>query len=105
MANQRIALLGVPMDLGAHLRGVDMGPSAIRIAGLVPRLNSLGWQVNDLGNLSVPHAVVAGKGAQMAQYSKPILEPYGAPLQTRPPAQQAGRSQRLSPKSAGCLVV
>ena len=54
-----IALIGVPMDLGTHLRGVDMGPSAIRIAGLVEKLSGLGLHINDLGNLNVPHASVA----------------------------------------------
>lgn len=71
---KRIALLGVPMDLGADLRGVDMGPSAIRIAGLTERLSSLGFKVKDLGNLSVPHAIVAGKGGGRAKFAKPIHE-------------------------------
>src|ERR1700761_2052150 len=51
-----IAVTGVPMDLGTHLRGVDMGPSAIRIAGLNEKLRKLGLNVRDLGNISVPHA-------------------------------------------------
>jgi arginase len=50
------------MDLGTHLRGVDMGPSAIRIAGLKEKLEGLGLRVHDLGNLSVPHASVASPG-------------------------------------------
>jgi arginase len=57
--SRTLALIGVPMDLGTHLRGVDMGPSAIRISGLAERLRELGWRVNDLGNLIVPHASVA----------------------------------------------
>ena len=48
-----IAILGVPQDYGAGRRGVDMGPSAIRVANLNARLAALGYQVNDLGNLSV----------------------------------------------------
>ncbi|MBZ0299129.1 MAG: arginase [Anaerolineae bacterium] len=51
---RRVRLYGVPMDLGQNRRGVDMGPSAIRYAGLQPRLEALGWQVRDAGNLSVP---------------------------------------------------
>jgi arginase len=50
---KKIKILGVPMDLGADRRGVDMGPSAMRIAGLRPRLHALGYEVEDLGNISV----------------------------------------------------
>ena len=48
-----IHIIGVPMDLGAGRRGVDMGPSAIRIAGIGPRLSELGYKVVDEGDLSV----------------------------------------------------
>ncbi len=49
-----IRIFGVPMDLGQRRRGVDMGPSAVRYAGLDQRLRSLGHTVLDNGNLSVP---------------------------------------------------
>src|SRR5688572_7632702 len=49
-----IRLFGVPMDLGQRRRGVDMGPSALRYAGLDQRLRSLGYEVIDNGNLNVP---------------------------------------------------
>jgi len=49
-----INIFGVPMDLGQNRRGVDMGPSAIRYAGLQQRLQSLGLQVRDSGNITVP---------------------------------------------------
>ena len=55
----RIGLIGVPMDLGTHLRGVDMGPSAIRVAGLNAKLESLGYRVHDRGNVSVTSAHAA----------------------------------------------
>ena len=51
-----ISILGIPMDLGAGRRGVDMGPSAIRLAGLEARLKRLGYSVQDLGNIEVPVA-------------------------------------------------
>lgn len=57
MRNERslkIALIGVPVDLGAGRRGVDMGPSAVRYASLRARLEQLGHTVNDLGNIAVP---------------------------------------------------
>ncbi len=53
--NQRpIRIHGVPMDLGQNRRGVDMGPSAIRYAGLQKRLERLGHEVRDGGNIHVP---------------------------------------------------
>ncbi|MHB8145587.1 MAG: arginase family protein, partial [Vulcanimicrobiaceae bacterium] len=48
----RVDIIGVPMDLGASRRGVDMGPSAVRYAKLHDKLRALGIaQVNDHGNL------------------------------------------------------
>ncbi len=47
-------MIGVPMDLGADRRGVDMGPSAIRYAGLRAELARLGVEAEDLGNIAVP---------------------------------------------------
>jgi arginase (EC 3.5.3.1) len=49
-----VRILGVPMDLGQGRRGVDMGPSAVRYAGLQARLEGLGYQVEDGGNIIVP---------------------------------------------------
>jgi arginase len=51
---QTIHIFGVPMDLGQRRRGVDMGPSALRYAGLDNRLRALGHTVVDNGNLNVP---------------------------------------------------
>ncbi len=50
----RIRIIGVPLDLGASRRGVDMGPSALRIASLEARLEALGHEVEDAGNVRVP---------------------------------------------------
>jgi arginase len=52
--SHKIRILGVPMDLGQSRRGVDMGPSAVRYAGLQDRLIRLGYQVEDCGNVPVP---------------------------------------------------
>ena len=50
-----VDVIGVPMDLGASRRGVDMGPSAMRYAKLHERLERLGIEkINDHGNLQVP---------------------------------------------------
>ena len=52
----QIDVIGVPIDLGADRRGVDMGPSAIRYAQLQTRLEELGYSVSDTGNIEVPIA-------------------------------------------------
>lgn len=53
MRNRQVAVIGAPMDLGAGRRGVDMGPSAVRAAGLHARVAALGYEVEDLGNIDV----------------------------------------------------
>ena len=50
----QIDVIGVPIDLGADRRGVDMGPSAIRYAHLHQKLEELGYTLNDRGNIEVP---------------------------------------------------
>jgi len=52
----QIDIIGVPIDLGADRRGVDMGPSAIRYAHLQTKLEALGYIVEDKGNIEVPIA-------------------------------------------------
>ena len=54
MSLRTIHIIGVPLDLGGGRRGVDMGPSALRIAGLGERIASLGYSVVDDGDLEVP---------------------------------------------------
>ena len=49
-----VHIIGVPLDLGSGRRGVDMGPSAVRIAGLGDQLAALGYAVVDRGNVAVP---------------------------------------------------
>jgi arginase len=63
-----IRLCGVPMDLGAGRRGVDMGPSAIRLAGLRASLEKLGHEVIDDGNLGVPSPESQELGDPSAKY-------------------------------------
>ncbi len=68
-----IEIIGVPVDLGAGRRGVDMGPSAIRVADLEARLEQLGHQVEDIGDLDVmiPETQQVGEGK--LRYKEPIL--------------------------------
>lgn len=54
VVTRAVRILGVPMDLGQTRRGVDMGPSAVRYAGLQDRMARLGYTVYDDGNIIVP---------------------------------------------------
>jgi arginase len=51
---RQISLIGVPMDFGQDLRGVDMGPAAVRYTGLIARLRELGHTVRDRGDVPIP---------------------------------------------------
>lgn len=55
-AGRSVHIVGMPMDLGQQRRGVDMGPSAVRYAGLAEALRALGYVVSDGGNIRVPIA-------------------------------------------------
>jgi arginase len=48
-----VSILGVPLGFGQNMAGVDLGPSAMRVAGIMPRIAKLGYEVNDLGDLEV----------------------------------------------------
>lgn len=50
---QTVSIIGFPVDLGAGRRGVDMGPSALRIAGLESKLKALGYKVEDTGDINI----------------------------------------------------
>lgn len=49
-----VEVIGVPLDLGANIRGANMGPAAIRIANLHNKIKVLGYDVSDLGDLLIP---------------------------------------------------
>jgi len=68
-----IELIGVPIDFGAGRRGVDMGPSAIRYAGLQESLETLGHTVSDRGNIPVPIAETKEVGEPKLRYLLPII--------------------------------
>jgi len=71
---QKIRIIGVPMDLGASRRGVDMGPSALRVAGLQARIKQLGHQVEDIGNIPVKQPEEMSYGEKRAKYLGEIAE-------------------------------
>jgi len=69
-----ISIIGVPMDLGADRRGVDMGPSALRYADLNERLTELGYDIQDLGDLDVIIPETRHFGDPRAKYLKEIAD-------------------------------
>jgi arginase len=74
-AVREVAVIGAPLDLGAGRRGVDMGPSAIRYAGLEHQLaDKLGVRVSDAGNVISPVVETTDMGDEQARYLSQILD-------------------------------
>jgi arginase len=71
-------ILGAPLDLGSGRRGVDMGPSAVRIAGLAGRLRALGYEVRDEGNVEAPTQETIAPGDPTQKYLREIAAVCGA---------------------------
>jgi arginase len=65
---RRVAIIGAALDLGAGRRGVDMGPSAIRYAGLDARLAGLGYDIADWGNVETAVAEATASGSPQARF-------------------------------------
>ena len=74
MAKRRVTLIGVPLDLGAGRRGVDMGPSAFRVAEVDAKIAQLGHVVEDWGDLPVKIQETQGPGDPRLKYLREILE-------------------------------
>ena len=74
MRHSHIAIIGVPLDLGAGRRGVDMGPSAVRVANLNARLSEIGFEVEDLGNVPVAQPESHPEGQPHAKYLPQITQ-------------------------------
>src|SRR3954447_2979665 len=68
MARTHIVIIGAPLDLGQDRRGVDMGPSALRVACLNSRVASLGYEVEDWGNIPVEQKEAWPEGDPHAKY-------------------------------------
>jgi arginase len=71
---RKVAVIGATLDLGAGRRGVDMGPSAIRYAGLAARLGGLGYEYVDLGNVETAVAEATDAGDEHARFLPQIKE-------------------------------
>ena len=72
MKASAIHIIGVPLDLGGGRRGVDMGPSAVRIAGLAERLALLGCKILDKGDIDAPIPEIKSEGDPRRRYIKEI---------------------------------
>ena len=86
----KISVIGVPMDLGTNRRGVDMGPSAVRIANLERKLQALGHEVLDRGNLTVKGRESLEQGSKTAKYSTEIARVLKAVAEQTYEALKAG---------------
>jgi len=92
MRNTSIAIIGAPLDLGSGRRGVDMGPSAVRVANVFGRITSLGYDVADLGNAPVAQAEMFSEGQKEAKYLPQIAETCGALAGMVEQAMDGGRA-------------
>jgi arginase len=87
---QPVHIIGVPLDLGGGRRGVDMGPSALRIAGLGERVAGLGRPVVDKGDLTVPIPETQRPGDERKRYIRDIAKVCNRLYQTAFASLEAG---------------
>lgn len=73
-SGKRIGVIGVPLDFGAEVAGVELGPAAMRVARLNPRLAQLGYEVRDLGDLRIVHPTQAAAPNERLRYLKEITQ-------------------------------
>jgi len=71
--DKTIKIIGVPMDLGASRRGTDMGPSALRIAGLGAAIRAMGYTVEQEEDINVPAMETRALEDSKARYKPQIL--------------------------------
>jgi len=74
MSARQVTFIGVPLDLGAGRRGVDMGPSAFRVAGILEKVRCLGYEVEDMGDLPVKIPETQAPGDPRMKYLKEIKD-------------------------------
>jgi arginase len=88
---EKLCIIGVPIDLGAGRRGVDMGPSAVRIADIDPRLEKLGFAIEDCGDLDVMIPETQEVGQHELRFKEPILSTCGQLMNAVRDALDRGR--------------
>jgi arginase len=86
-----VAVIGAALDLGAGRRGVDMGPSAMRYEGLEERLELLGRDCIDLGNVQTAVAEATPMGDERARFLREILQACGRVADLVAGAREGGR--------------
>jgi len=95
---KQITVIGVEMDLGQARRGVDMGPSALRYAGLNERLRGLGYNLEDTGNIETPvRDTLSGSGLD---YLPAVVKTCGAVYEAGRVAIAGGRLPRAAGERA-----
>ena len=88
--SRKVTIIGAALDLGAGRRGVDMGPSAIRYAGLDGRLAGLGYEYDDRGNVGTAVAEAIPVGDERARFLPQIKETCGQIAELVRDAARAG---------------
>lgn len=73
-AKKKVGILGVPLGFGAGIEGVDLGPRAMRVAHLKPRITKLGYEVSDLGNMSIRQPDYVADEKENPKYLSEMLE-------------------------------
>ncbi|MBA2339766.1 MAG: arginase [Pyrinomonadaceae bacterium] len=73
-SGKRIGVVGVPLDFGAEVAGVGLGPAAMRVAGLNHRLAQLGYEVRDLGDLRIVRPTEMAAPNERLRYLKEITQ-------------------------------
>ena len=72
-----VRVIGVPSDLGANIRGANVGPSAVRIAGLHDKISVLGYKIEDAGDILVPIRETLPEGTAKEKYLTTITDVAG----------------------------
>jgi len=65
---KRVSILGVPLSFGQSMAGVDLGPGAMRVAGLTGRIEKLGYEVNDRGDLPIERPKLVPASGEKLKY-------------------------------------
>ncbi len=91
MREQIISIVGIPMDLGQSRRGVDMGPSALRYAGIHERLQRLGYRTEDLGNIEVRERATIPPGGKGLDFVPAVVRAAKKSYDQAKAAAEAGR--------------
>ncbi len=71
---KRVGVIGVPLDFGAEVAGVELGPAAMRVARLNQRIAQLGYEVRDLGDLRIVHPTELAAPHERLRYLKEVTQ-------------------------------